>query len=234
MALNSFFTYFGGKSHASRYYPPPAHDTIVEPFAGGAGYSVRYFRRRVILVEKNPRVAALWRYLIGVSARELLRLPDIPPDGVDAMKVCDDARTLIGFNCGSVDGHQRPAKRITSWGKQEPHCSWGPTLRARLAAQVEKIRHWKVIQGDYSDAPDIEATWFIDPPYEAEGKVYACSSADIDFRALAKFCRSRRGQVMVCENAGARWLPFKPFRSLPTTAAKRFRGASVEVIWTNA
>lgn len=26
-----------------------------------------------------------------------------------------------------------------------------------------KIKHWQIINDDYSAAPDIEATWFIDP-----------------------------------------------------------------------
>lgn len=229
---NAFFTYFGGKTHASRYYPAPEHDTIIEPFAGAAGYSVRHHRKRVVLVEKNPQVAAIWRYLIAVSARELLGLPDIPEGGVSSMSVAPEAKLLIGFNCGSVSG-QQPANRITSWGKAEPHCSWGPVLRARLAMQVERIRHWRIIEGDYSRAPSVRATWFIDPPYQREGTGYACPSTDIDFPALGRWCRARRGQVMVCENEGADWLPFRPFRMLPTTAAKRFKGGSREVIWTN-
>lgn len=230
MALNAFFTYLGGKTHASRYYPPPAHPTIVEPFAGAAGYSVRYHRRRVILVEKNPEIAGIWRYLIGVSARELLGIPDVPPEGVSSMRLCPEARSLVGFNCGSVSG-DRGAERITSWGKKEPTCSWGPILRARLASQVERIRHWRIIEGDYSLAPDVEATWFVDPPYQVEGESYACPSSAIDFRALGKWCRARRGQIMVCENEGATWLPFEPFRFLPTTAWKRQNGGSVEVLW---
>ena len=47
--------------------------------------------------------------------------------------------------------------------------------------------------------------------------------------ALSEWCRSRRGQVMVCENEGARWLPFRPFRSIQSTS----NGVSREVIWTN-
>lgn len=98
--------------------------------------------------------------------------------------------------------------------------------------QVGKIRHWRIIEGSYESAPDVEATWFIDPPYEVAGNQYPCSAADIDFAALGAWCRARRGQVMVCENDGAQWLPFKPFRRIQGV---RDAGASssTEAIWTN-
>ena len=34
---------------------------------------------------------------------------------------------------------------------------------------------------------------------------------EIDYVALAQWCRTRKGFVQVCENVGATWLPFKPF-----------------------
>jgi hypothetical protein len=35
---------------------------MVEPFAGAAGYSLRYPERDVILVERYAVVAEMWRY----------------------------------------------------------------------------------------------------------------------------------------------------------------------------
>jgi hypothetical protein len=229
MALNAFFSYFGGKSSLARYYPPPAHDTVIEPFAGAAGYATRYHRKRVILVEKDTRVAALWRYLIRVSARELLALPDLAEGGkVSDLRVSDEARLLIGYNV-QFSASGGPRNSLTTWSKGSASM-WGPVLRARLAAQVEKIRHWRLIEGDYTCAPDVEATWHIDPPYEKMGAYYRCGAKSIDFRALGRWCRARKGQVMVCENAGARWLPFRAFKS---NAPSSNKAASAEVIWTN-
>jgi hypothetical protein len=49
----------------------------VEPFAGAAGYSTRYPDRNVILVDRDPVITGVWRYLIQVSEREILSLPDV-------------------------------------------------------------------------------------------------------------------------------------------------------------
>ena len=104
-------------------------------------------------------------------------------------------------------------------------------MRARLASQVERIQHWRVIVGaDYTAAPDIKATWFIDPPYaNAAGAWYRYH--DVNYRQLARWCRSRKGQVIVCENEGATWLPFEPFRVVKGTGGKGRSGVSREVIW---
>ena len=237
VSLQPFFLYFGSKLRSSRFYPPPLHDTIVEPFAGSAGYSVRHHRKRVILVEKDPEIAALWRYLIKVSARELLALPDLPRDGkVSDLRVSDEARLLVGFNVRL--GRATQANDFTAWVDDDPHSLWGPTLRARLAAQVERIRHWKVIEGDYTKAPDAEATWHIDPPYQGGnlGNGYRCKAKAIDFGHLAAWCRSRRGQVMVCDAREASWLPFRPLGNMPATRRGNGTaddGISRELIWTN-
>lgn len=49
-----------------------------------------------------------------------------------------------------------------------------------------------------------------------------------------KWCQSRRGQTLVCENDGATWLPFQPFHdALATPGSRRPGKVSKEVIWTN-
>src|SRR3990167_8941757 len=52
-SLRPFWTYYGGKWKVGPRYPVPLHDTIIEPFAGAAGYSLRYFDRKIILIEKD-------------------------------------------------------------------------------------------------------------------------------------------------------------------------------------
>ncbi len=53
----------------------------------------------------------------------------------------------------------------------------------------------------------MKATWFVDPPYQNMGKLY--KENKIDYQELGTYCRERLGQVMVCENEGADWLPFE-------------------------
>ena len=61
--------------------------------------------------------------------------------------------------------------------------------RARTARDASKVRHWRIIEGDYRDAPDVAATWFVDPPYQDKGKHYPHGSAGIDFAALGDGAR---------------------------------------------
>ena len=67
--------------------------------------------------------------------------------------------------------------------------------------------------GDYTEAPDIEATWFIDPPYQDVRDGYR--HCDIDYEALAEWCLSRQGQVIICEGSAGSWLPFKHHKAMP-------------------
>ena len=230
MSLNSFFLYFGSKSQLAHRYPAPVHDTIIEPFAGSAAYSVRHHRRKVILIDKDPVVVGLWSYLLRSSPRDLLALPDLAVgQHVNELRICQEARWLIGR---WIDfGAKAPAGKRTPWGSDESkmHRTWGRTMRARLAGQVDKIRHWQIIEGGYESAPDVEATWFIDPPYQRGGLQYTVSSKGLDFPALGAWCRERQGQVIVCEETGASWLPFEPFATI-RSVGKNLTG---EVIWTN-
>ena len=232
--MKPFFTYTGGKYRLAPRYPAPVHDTIIEPFAGSAGFSLRHYERDVLLVDLSPEVATLWEYLIAASSADVLGLPLY--DGTwettdDLVLLSEGERLLIRgwLNKGTF------GKRPSAWmrtGKYDTQF-WGEKIRARVAQQVPLIKHWKVIHGSYEDLPDIAATWFVDPPYEVAGTAYAYGSSDIDFAALGAWCRSRSGQVIVCENDGATWLPFRPFVSAHAMIGKTRSGRSAEAVWMN-
>ncbi len=229
--LKPFWRYYGGKNRAAKWYPSPEHQIIIEPFAGAAGYSCRYSDRNVILIDKNPIISSIWKYLIKVSVSEILKIPDIPNGGtVDDLKVCQEARWLIGFWLNSAN--VRPCKTSSKFAmidkKKNVVGGWTQRTRDRIAKQVPFIRHWKVIEGDYTDAPNIDATWHIDPPYNNKAGSYYSFQPE-NFNDLGDWCQSRKGLVMVCENEGAEWLPFQ---SLRTTHNQRSTG-SKEVIWLN-
>ena len=94
---------------------------------------------------------------------------------------------------------------------------WGEAVRERIASQVDHISHWEVRHGDYTELPDVSATWYVDPPYQVKGKYYRFGSDNLDFEALGRWCLDRQGQVIVCENEGADWLPFEPFATIKNT-----------------
>lgn len=233
--LKTFWNYYGGKWRVALRYPPPYHDVVVEPFAGAAGYSLRHYRKNVILIDKDPVIYGIWDYLIKVEPEEIMALPDTVED-VDGIDAPQEARWLIGFLLNA--GSSAPCRQPSKWMREkvasgEPFAEfWGPKRKLRIASQVSKIKHWKAIHGTYSDAPDVEATWFVDPPYQNAGAFYTCNSGEIDFQHLGNWCQNRKGQVIVCENEGADWLPFEPFHAIKATHGATRKGVSMEVIWT--
>ena len=232
--LRPFFGYYGGKwRDALKHYPEPDHGTILEPFAGSAGYSLRYAQRKVILCEIDPILSEVWRYLIRVKAEEILAIPDIGPGGtVDDLKLPQEARWLVGFwlNRGSASPRKSPSKWMCEGIR--PGSFWGLRVRQTIASQVDSIRHWQVFNRSYFECPSPRAaTWFVDPPYQLAGKHYRFGSDQLDYETLGAWCRTRPGQVIVCENEDAAWLPFRKLADVKTTRAGR---RSNEAIWLSA
>lgn len=231
--MKPFFCFLGGKWRLAPHYPAPITGRIVEPFAGAAGYSTRHADLAVTLVDKDPVLFGIWDYLIKSSPADIRRLP-LKLDHIDDVKACQEAKWLIGFwlDKGGTRPAKKPSQRMIkpSW-QHRPKSHWGQEIRDRIEAQVPKVKHWKIIFGDYTMAPSVNATWFIDPPYQVAGTAYAHGAKDLDYAALAGWCQGRKGQIIVCENSGASWLPFIFFRSSKSTH-KGGHTVNHEVIWT--
>lgn len=223
MNLKPFFCYFGGKYRVARHYPKPYCRTIIEPFAGAAGYSVRYAHRKILLYDIDPLICGLWQYLISVSESEILSLPLDITNGVDSLKVCQEAKWLIGFWLNK--GTSRPRKTPAAWMREGTSTYWGEAIKDRISLQVQYIRHWRVFNQSYESIENQKASWFIDPPYQTAGKSYKHSS--VDYKHLSNWAFQREGQLIVCEQKGATWMKFKPFRTITAT-----RGTSEEVIYS--
>lgn len=236
MILRPFFSYYGAKFNLAALYPRPQFGHIIEPFAGSACYSLRYSDRRVTLYELDDKVFGVWEYLISAKQSEISVLPIKVECVDDHPELPQEARWLIGFWLGRA--RQQPARNAGSWvklygvGSRRQHSGiWGLRARARIAAQVPHIKHWRVIHGDYrsSDSAAGAATWFIDPPYRGRaGTRYKHGSTALDYGALSTWCQCRVGQVIVCEQSGADWLPF-----LPLARANGMRGTKTELCWLN-
>jgi hypothetical protein len=210
--LQPFFCMYGGKHRLAARLGPPQRTHVVEPFAGSAGYSCFWQPPQITLVEKDPLIAGIWHYLTHATSREVLALPIVDDVSELPPSVPQEARALIGFWFNH--GINRPGTRRSRWARTPRHRAsfWSESIRLRLAVQVEAIRHWRVIEGDYTIATNRDAHWHVDPPYQIGGRGYALH--DIDYGQLALWCRTRKGFVQVCENTGADWLPFEEYALL--------------------
>jgi site-specific DNA-adenine methylase len=201
------FYYYGRKERIFNKYPKPKHDTIIEPFAGSAAYSMNYYERDVILVEKDEKIASLWQYLINVTPDEIMSLPMVEKgeslNGDKFSYLSDVQKYLIGFylNPGSSQPKKSPGK----------FCAWTEKNKIKLSKDVEKVKHWQIIHGDYTSAQDLTATWYIDPPYQGNGgQYYRFGNKGFDYESLREWILNRKGQIIVCENTEATWMDFKP------------------------
>ena len=69
----NMFSYYGSKSKIVDYYPPPKHKRIIEPFAGSARYSLKYFDREINLYDKYPIVIEVWHYFYWPKTYKQIR-----------------------------------------------------------------------------------------------------------------------------------------------------------------
>ena len=71
------FSYYGSKSKIVDYYPPPKHKKIIEPFAGSARYSLKYWDNDVLLIDKYDVIVDVWNYLKNATEKDILGLPQL-------------------------------------------------------------------------------------------------------------------------------------------------------------
>lgn len=209
--LRRFFPFLGSKWGLAMNYPPPRHDLIIEPFAGSAGYSTSYHNKQVVLVEKDPILAELWRYLISSSKDDILGIP-ILDAGIPIAEVIQEpgAQYLVGFwikYCGTSPSNK-------SLKDSRDGLRWNERIRSRIALQVDHIKHWTLIAGDYQTVENFDATWFIDPPYaDRTGEMYNQKRSKMSEESFVDFCISRKGQIIICDSGEANYLPFESLYS---------------------
>ena len=232
-------SYYGSKYRLARHYPAPRHPVIVEPFAGGAAYSLHYPEHEVHLYDLNEKVCGVWDYVIRATPQEILALPLLgPEDTVDSLPshLPQEARWLIGWWMRYAT--YAPGNGFTTCGKAHlarGHGTvWTRLRRDKIAQTASRVKHWRVTNAGYESVANTPATWFVDPPYACKaGRSYPHHA--VDFPALAEWCREREGQVMVCENSDSpAWLPFTSFREcVGATQKGKGRKRTMEVWWTN-
>lgn len=212
---NLMWSYFGSKSKIVKYYEPPKYDKIIEPFAGTAKYALMYYDKEVTLVEKYDVIYNIWKYLQDAHPADILSLPDVEPSNRIPKTGYQPADHLMYYCCSR--GNALPGHTAGKF------CNWNQN-KEKIARDLYKIRHWKIIHGSYEDLKNEKATWFIDPPYQKLG--YRYKHHDMNYPQLAKWCKSRQGQVIVCENEDGSWMDFKPLKKM--TGGKHTK---MEVVW---
>ena len=68
------FSYYGAKTNIIDLYPIPKFDKIIEPFAGSARYSLKYFEKDILLVDKYPVIVEIWHFLQDASENDIKKL----------------------------------------------------------------------------------------------------------------------------------------------------------------
>lgn len=217
------FKWFGSKWLSSKTLPHPEYDAICEPFAGGAGYSLRYNTKKVFIAETNQHLFNLWHWLVGPATEDDIRsIPINIPEGTDIRTLgLSDGQALLLKNWQRTN-NVGDCWTISPWGNKPGQ--WTANTRARVSAEVHLIKHWRV----FSDASVLldalspmmrPMTWFLDPPYIFNIS-YGCRP---DYNALAQQVRKLPGQVIVCEAVCPKtdkvpdWLPFEFFGSRITS-----------------
>jgi len=217
------FSYYGSKSKIVHLYPTPKFEKIIEPFAGSARYSLRFWQKEILLVDKYSVIVDVWNYLKNASEKDILGLPKLKSgENVNDFNLSEIEKQFLGFVI--VGGLESPRQKAGSFrGTQNQK-----QILTNIANQLFKIRHWNIKLDSYENIENESATWFIDPPYMFGGEHYKQSNKNLDFKQLGEWCKSRKGQIIVCENTKGDWLDFKPIIKMQGTIHK-----TTEAIWSN-
>lgn len=189
------FRYPGGKTwlvpQVRQWLAYARPKTLIEPFAGGAivGLTAAFERRaeRVVLVERDENVAAVWKTILGRNAtwlaRQILAF-EMSPAAVqncladNPTSVRRRAFQAIVRNRACRGGIMAPGSGLMKHGENGKGIGsrWYPTTLARRILEVHAIRErLEFLEGDglrviQKHALDPNAAFFVDPPYTASVK----------------------------------------------------------------
>lgn len=187
--------------------------------------------------DMDPSTSAIWRFLTRADAADLVEtlVPATVAPGMRVSEILPADADLGLFGLLQAEANQgtqgtgKGRDKITERGA----VIWNRRLKSKLLDEVlPKVAHWLPMSDHFRDIPDIAATWFVDPPYaNAAGNRYR--THDVDFVELGAWCRSRKGQVIVCENEGADWLPFAVLCDRRGFKTRHQQSTAREVLWVS-
>ena len=214
------FKWFGSKWLSSKTLPAPIHETIFEPYAGSAGYSLRYHDHKVVIFERDPNLLALWAFLIQAKQSDILEIPTGVEVGVDIRTLGLSKGQALLLKHWQRTNNVGDCWTISPWGNLPGQ--WTSNTKARVSEEVELVSHWKIAEPSYDDV----GTYFIDPPYLYN---YQYRYKDqVDYNQLARIVRrtEAHSQVIVCEAVCQKtgrvpdYLPFTFFGNRITSRRK--------------
>lgn len=217
------FRYPGGKTWLVPYVRtwllslPRKPALLVEPFAGGAivGLTAAFegLADHVLLLEKDPDVAAVWRTILGGQAEwlarrvetfELTRANVLEVLSSRAESLRERAFATLLRNRVQRGGIMAPGAGLVKHGENGHglRSRWYPQTLARRIRAIAMQRHRiSFVEGDgvaaiESHAAREDVAFFIDPPYTvAARRLYRYW--EVDHRRLFELARVVRGSVLL-------------------------------------
>lgn len=227
------FKWFGSKWQGAKYYPAPHGGKIIEPFAGGAGYSLRYNCSSVKIAELDPHISELWAWLICEATEEsVMEIPVDIPVGLDIRFIPMSSGQKLLLKNWQRTNNVGNCWTISPWGNMPGQ--WTESTRRRVSKDIGCVKGWESSQDGFAllesalrDDPQI--TWFIDPPYLFNYRYRM--KEEFDYDRLSSAVAQLKGQVIVCEaicpktNQVPDYLEFEFFRKSVTS--RRAEGNNV-------
>jgi DNA adenine methylase len=215
------FRYPGGKSRwykfVKRWVLHEQPDVFVEPFAGGAhaglAVAIEELAEKVVLVELDENVAAVWETIVNGNADWLIdQIQNFDMSREAAEKVIerredtiqDRALAMIIHNRVSRGGVTAPGAGWVKKGEngQGLNSRWYPdTLVERISQIADAADRIEFIHGDgmeimKSRLDDSGVGFFVDPPYPKAGdRLYKHS--DVDHREIFRQAAAASGPVFL-------------------------------------
>lgn len=195
----------------------PRPTELAEPFAGGAIVSLsalfNYLVRRIVLVEKDADVAAVWNVIVygdGLRLASDILTFDLTLESVKTLfsrepqSEFDRAFTTVVRNRVQHGGILAAGASLLKKGENGRgiRSRWYPaTLRKRVQAIVNTRRDIDFIQGDGVEfirynAHRSDTAFFIDPPYTVAGRRLYTHS-EVDHRELFRAAQKIRGDFLM-------------------------------------
>ncbi len=235
--VHPLFKWFGSKWLSSKTLPPPEYGLICEPYAGGAGYSLRYASHKIQISETDPHLVRLWPWLIDEATETMIReIPINTPEGVDIRSLGLNIGQQLLLKTWQRTNNVGDCWTISPWGNKPGQ--WTANTRARVSEEISAVKHWKFVRNWVAEMPNKPATWFIDPPYQFNYGYRQPEWPEARYEELGGICRALQGQVIVCEaecpKTGRRpnWLPFRSWGNRITSRRKtNEHHHSKELLW---